>query len=129
MKLSLVLTISAVYMGLLGLGYLVSPAAMSFGVVDATASSALIGLLRLQASLFIGIAVLSWMARDAEASKARDAIALGNTVGFGLGAILIIWGALTGSPAVTWVFALINLLIAAAFFMAGRAEMSTGNRR
>lgn len=101
---------------------------MSFGVVDATASSALIGFLRIPASVLIGIAVLNWLARDAEASKARDAIALANTIGFGLGCILLIWGVLAGGPAITWVFALINLLIAAAFFWTGRAEMSTGSK-
>ncbi len=128
MKLSLVLMISAVYMGLLGLGYLLSPAAMSFGAVGDSPAPALIGMLRIQASLFIGIAVLNWMARNVEASKARDAIVMGSTVGFGLGCILMIWGVLTGGHPVTWVFALINLLIAAAFFLAGRASMSTGSR-
>lgn len=128
MKLSLVLTISAVYMGLIGLGFLLSPAAMSFGVVDATATPALIAMLRLQASTFIGIAVLNWMARNAEASKARDAIVLGSIVGFGLGVILLLWGALSGGPAAGWVFALINLLLAAAFFWTGRAGMSTGSK-
>lgn len=124
MKLNLVLTISAVYMALVGLGFLVSPATMSFGGVDATVVPILM-LLRFLASTLVGIAVLNWMVRNAEASKTRDAIVLGNTVGFGWAGILMIWGVLNGSPTVTWVFAIINLLFAGAFFWAGRAGMST----
>ena len=124
MKLSLVLTISAVYMALLGVGTLLAPAAMSFGVVDATAMPALLALLRLPASSFFGIAVLNWMARNAEASKARDAIALANTVGFGLAGLLMIWGALSG-PTATWLPAIVSLVLAGAFLWTGRASMST----
>ncbi len=126
MKLNLVLTISAIYMGLVGLGYLLSPATLSFGVVDASASAVLTAFLRIPASTFLGIAVLNWMARNAEASKARDAIALGNTVGFGLAAVLSVWGALIGSSPIGWVFVVINLLFAVGFFWTGRASMSGG---
>ncbi|MBI2863266.1 MAG: hypothetical protein HYX94_01725 [Chloroflexi bacterium] len=127
MKLSLVLAISAVFMALIGLGYLLIPATVSFGVVDATASSGLIELLRLQASTFLGIAVLNWVARNAEASKARDSIVLANTVGFALAAILGIWGLFNGLPTVAWVPVIIDLLFAVAFFWTGKASMSAGN--
>lgn len=124
MKLNVLLSISAIYMALLGLGFLFAPEALSFGVVPAGASAALIAYLRSPASTFIGIAVLNWMARNAEASAARNAIVLANTIGFGLAAVLGVLGVLSGVRAVALVFAVINLLIAAAFFWAGRMSMS-----
>lgn len=126
MKLNTVLSISAIYMALVGLGYLVSPAALSLGAVDASASPVLTAFLRIPASTFLGIAVLNWMARNAEASKARDAIALGNTVGFALAAILSVWSVLIGGSPIEWVFVVINLLFAVGFFWTGRAGMSSG---
>jgi len=68
--------------------------------------------------------VLNWLARNAEASKARDAIVLANTIGFGLGGILDVLAVLSGVPAVALVSAAIDLLIAVAFFWAGRMNMS-----
>ena len=96
MNLKTVLTVSAIYMALVGLGYLLSPVALSLGAVDASASAALMNYLRLPASTFLGIAVINWMARNSEASKARDAIAFGNTVGFGQAAVLSVWATLAG---------------------------------
>jgi len=120
MKPKLLFTLSAIYMGLIGLTILISPA-VGMGL-DAGASAHLIAQVRVQASLYLGIAVLNWFARNAEASKARDAIFLGNTVVFA-----ILFGLLmfTGEPVVGWVFVVIHLLFAVAFFMIGRANMST----
>lgn len=124
MKPNLLLSIAAIYMGLLGLSQLISPA-FSYNL-DAGASATLIALLRGNASTFFGIAVLDWFARNADASRARDAILLGNTVGFGLATILGIFSMLAGGPVVGWVFVVINLLLSVAFFVVGRANMSTG---
>jgi hypothetical protein len=77
-------------------------------------------------SLYFGLAIVNWFARDAEASKARDAIFLGNTVGFVIWAILVALVTLTpGSEPTGWVFVVINLFFTVAFFMIGRANMST----
>ena len=124
MKPKLLLTLAAIYMGLIGLFNLISPAA-AFGLgVGATA--VLIASVRVVASLYIGIAVMNWFARSAEASKARDAIFLGNTVGIALAAILFALVALApGGQVGIWVIVVINLLFAIAFFVVGRANMST----
>jgi hypothetical protein len=72
----------------------------------------------------IGIAVLNWVARNAEPSKARDGVFLGNTVGFGLVTIGGILRQLSGAVAIGWLFVLINALFAVSFFVVGRANMS-----
>lgn len=123
MKPKLLLTLAAIYMGLIGLTVLISPV-MGMGL-DAGASAHLVAQVRVQASLYIGIAVVNWFARTAEASKARDAIFLGNTVVFGFMAILFGLLMFTGEPVAGWVFVIIALLFAVAFFVAGRANMST----
>ena len=72
MKPKLLFTLAAIYMGLSGLGVLISPpAVMGLG---AGASIHLIAQARIQASLYLGLTVLNWFARNAEASKAHDAI-------------------------------------------------------
>jgi len=125
MKPKLLLTLTAIYMGLVGLFNLTLPAA-AWGL-DAGASAVLIASVRVVASLYIGFAVVDWFARSAEASKARDAIFLGNMVGIALAAILFALVALApGSPAMNWAIVVINLLFAVAFFVVGRANMSTG---
>ena len=84
MKLSLLLIISAVYMFLLGIGFIFVPQMIGIGAVPADPSPALIAYLRVFGSTFIAIGVLNWTSRNAEASATRDAIVLANTVGFGL---------------------------------------------
>jgi len=93
--------------------------------LDAGASTHLLAQVRVQASLYIGIAVVNWFARNAETSRARDAIFLGNTVVFGFMAILFGLLMFTGEPFIGWVFVVIAVLFAVAFFMVGRANMST----
>ncbi len=123
MKPKLLLTLTAIYMGFIGLRTLISPAG-TFGL-DAGASAILIASFRSIASLFIGSAVVNWFARSAEASKARDAIFLSNTVVFGLWTILWVLIILAGAPAFGWVFVVIHLLFTVGFFVVGRANMST----
>ena len=107
MKPKLVLTIAAIYLALVGLGLLLAPTVTVFGL-DAGASPLLIVQLRAMSDTFIGIAVVNWAARNAEPSKARDAIFLGNSVGFGLSVILGTAVSLTGGQAVSWVMAFIG---------------------
>ena len=87
MKLNLLLMISAVYMAILGLAFIFVPQMIGIGAVPVDASAALIAYLRVFGSTFIAIGVLNWTARNAEPSTARNAIVLGNTVGFALVAI------------------------------------------
>jgi hypothetical protein len=92
MALRILLSIAAVYMALVGLGFIFAPQAIGIGAVPADASDALIAYLRLFGSPFLGIAVLNWMARNAEPSRARNAIILGNLVGFAAIAALALMG-------------------------------------
>jgi len=87
MRPKLILTIAAIYLGVVGLGLLLAPTYTVLGL-DANVSSLVVAQLRAMSDTFIGIAVLNWTARNAEASKARDAIFLGNTVGFSMSAVL-----------------------------------------
>ena len=88
----------------------------------------LIASVRVVASLYIGFAIVNWFARSAEASMARDAIFLGNTVAITLAAILFVLVALApGGQAGIWAIVVINLFFAVSFFVVGRANMSTSD--
>ena len=125
MKPKLLLTLSSIVIALLGLLGLILPATTSYGFVvnmpdyfNATA--------RIPFSLFFGLAIINWFARNAEASKALDAILLGNTVGYILWAVMVAITVLTpGAQPLGWIPVVIYLLFAIAFFMVGRANMST----
>ncbi len=123
MQPKLLLTVSAIYLGLAGFGVLISPPLVLGDVLGADTSASLIATLRGFAASFMGIAVLNWTARNAGPSKARNAILLGNTVGFGLSAILEVIAALSGGPALSWLFAGLGLLFAVGFFLAVREDM------
>jgi hypothetical protein len=122
MKLNVLLIIATVYMGLVGIGHLVAPVALSAGVVPADASPGLVAFLRHYAALFIAIAVLDWMARNAEPSTARNAIVVANTVIFGLAAALDLLAVFSGAGPAGLVPASINLLLAVAFFWVARTD-------
>jgi hypothetical protein len=124
MRLSTLLSIAAVYMALAGLGFVFAPQAFGTGAVPTDASPELIAYLRLFGSPFLGIAVLNWMARNAEPSAARNAIILGNIVGFAGIAALDVWGSFSGARELTKVFAIIHLLFALAFIWVGRTSIS-----
>jgi hypothetical protein len=124
MELRVLLSIAAIYMALVGFGFIFAPQAIGIGAVPTDASAALIAYLRLFGSPFLGIAVLNWMARNAEPSTARNAIIFGNIVGFGAIAVLDVWGLSSGARQLTKVFAIIHLLFAVAFIWIGRISMS-----
>lgn len=128
MKLRILLSIAAIYMALVGLGLIFLPQTFGVGAIPTDASAALIAYLRLWGSPLLGIAVLNWMARNAEPSRARNAIILGNIVGFAAIAALDVWGSFSGGRPVTKVFALIHLLFAVAFVWVGRMSMLTKSR-
>jgi hypothetical protein len=124
MKLKLLLSIAAIYMALLGLGFILAPQAIGIGAVPTDASAALIAYLRLFGGPFLGIAVLNWTARNAEPSTARNAIILGNIAGFGAVAAVDVWGLFSGARQLALVFTIIHLLMTVAFLWVGRNFMS-----
>ncbi len=130
MKLKVVLTVSALYLAVLGVGFMFAPREIGIDAVPADASPALIAYLRIFGGPILGIAVLNWMARNAEPSAARNAIVLGNIVGFGCVTLMDVWGVFSGGARpVAKLFLVIHLLMTVAFVVAGRASMrAQGNR-
>lgn len=123
MKLKVLLSIAAAYMALVGIGMIFVPRQFGIGAVPADASPALIAFLRIFGGPCIGIAVLNWVARDAEPSSARNAIIFGNMVGFSCVAASDIWGVFSGSARpIAKLFLVIHLAMAIAFALQWRAR-------
>lgn len=115
------LTLSTLYLALIGLGLLLVPLQFGVGAVPENASPQLIALMRLLGGPFLGIAVLNWVSRDAEASAVRPVL-LANLVGFGVVAMNDIWGVATGEAReIARYFLVIHLLFALAFLTSLRA--------
>jgi hypothetical protein len=123
MKLKVVLTISALYLGVLGLGFMFAPRQIGVDAVPADASPALVAYLRIFSGPFLGIAVLNLMARKAPPSPARDAILLANIVGFGCVTAMDVWGVFSGDARpVAKVFLVIHFLLFTAFILTRRGS-------
>jgi hypothetical protein len=120
MKLKTVLTISAIYLGVLGTGFMLVPQMIGVGAVPENPSPALIAYLRLFGAPFVGIAVLNWRTRAAAPSPTLDAVVLANVLGFGFATLMDIWGVLGGGARdVAKVFLVVHLLFTVAFVLAG----------
>jgi hypothetical membrane protein len=129
MKLKGVLIVSAIYLAVLGVGFMLAPRQIGIDAVPADPSPALIAYLRIFGGPILGIAVLNWLARNAEPSAARNAIVLGNIVGFGCVALIDVWGVFSGGARpVMKLFLVIHLLMTVAFVMAGRASIRDQRR-
>jgi len=124
-KLRVLFTIASIYMGLVGLGLIFFPTAFGTGAVPPDPSVELVSFLRLWGSPLLGIAVMDWIARDLEPSRARDAIIIGNTVGFGVIALIDLWGSLGGGRPITKVFVVVHFLFTLAFIWIGRQNRSS----
>ncbi len=114
--------LSSLYLAAIGLGLMFFPLQFGVGAVPPDASPELIALLRLLGGPFLGIAALSWLARDLQPSSALRAILIANLVGFGAVAANDIWGVATGEAReIAKVFLVIHLLFTAAFVVALRS--------
>ena len=129
MKLKTVLTVSSIYLAVLGVGFMLAPRQIGIDAVPGDASPALIAYLRIFGGPILGIAVLNWMARNLERSPALNAVIVGNIVGFGCVTLIDIWAVLTGAgrPAQK-VFLVIHLVMTTGFVVAGRAIMRPERR-
>ena len=124
MKLKTVLTVSAIYLAVLGVGFMLVPLQIGIDAVPPDASPALIAYLRIFGGPVLGVAALNWLARNAEPSAARNAIILGNIVGFGCVTLMDVWGVFSGGARpVAKLFLAMHLLMTIAFVVAGRAAM------
>ena len=119
-----VLTVSAIYQGIVGVGMMLVPRQFGIDAVPADASPALIHFLRIFGGPIVGIAVLNWMARNAGPSAARKAIVVANIVGFGCITLIDVWGVFTGGARpIAKLFLVIHLLFTVAFGLAWRTDV------
>jgi hypothetical protein len=123
MKLNVMFSIAGVLMIVFGLVALIAPGVLL--PADVGESTLIVG--RLNGALFIGLGLIAWLVRNADASKARDGITLGFTIFFALFALTHLYIQFTDTSGSShWVDVIVNALFAIGFFMAGKASMSTG---
>jgi hypothetical protein len=128
-KLKAVLTIAAIYLGIVGLGMMLTPGQFGIGAVPADLSPELSHFLRIFGGPMLGIAVLNWMSRNAEPSTALNAVVVANLVGFGCVTLVDIWGIFTGGARpIAKLFLVIHLLLAVAFLAVWRARIGQPSR-
>jgi hypothetical protein len=121
----LTLTISALYLALVGMALMFFPLQFGRGAVPTDAAPELLALLRLLGGPFLGIAVLNWLSRNTEQSTLR-VVLIANIVGFGAVAVNDIWGVVSGEARdIAKLFLIIHLLFTLAFVAAG----ARGGRR
>ncbi len=70
------------------------------------------------------LAIISWLVRNAEPSKTRDAVVLGMTVFFVVQAPVSAYGYFVDPASPHLFFALLEALLAVGFLIAGRSSMS-----
>ncbi len=127
MMLKVLLTVQALWMLVLGVPHLVVPSAladlMGQGPVD---SLDIVGM-RSYGVMCIGVGVMCWTARRAEASKA---LILGLTVINGLYAVVAVLPVIAGRGSLfVWAETAWFVLFAVLFIVAGRRAMSPRTRR
>lgn len=120
MKLKTLFVIASIYTAVAGLAFIFAPRAVGTGAIPADPAPELLAYVRLLGAPLLGIAVLDWMARDADPSRVRTAVIVGNAVGFGSIALLDIWGVLSGARQPTIIFAFIHSAFALAFILIGQ---------
>jgi hypothetical protein len=114
----LTLTLSALYMALVGLALMFFPIQFGRDAVPTDAAPELLALLRLLGGPFLGIAVLNWLSRNAKPSTLR-VVMLANIVGFGAVVANDIWGVVSGEAReIAKLFLVIHLLFTSAFVAA-----------
>jgi quinol-cytochrome oxidoreductase complex cytochrome b subunit len=123
MPLKPLLTCASFYLAAIGLGMMFVPRQLGIGAVPADAPPALIAYLRIFGGPMVGIAVLDWLAREAEPSPARRAIIVANAVGFVCVAAMDVWGVFGGTARpVAKIFLVVHLLFAVGFVLAARRQ-------
>ena len=122
MKLNVMFTIAAIVLILMGLFSFFAPPALAG--TDATAAFSA----KINGVVSLSLGVMAWLVRNDRPSKTRDSVVLGYTLLFVLWAAVSVYGSfLVDMPShnISWGPALIQVLIAIGFFIAGRANMST----
>jgi hypothetical protein len=124
MKPKLLFSINAIYLALSGLVMLLMPQVMIFSGTAGTPPGVFFAL-RSYGGLLLGFAVINWMARNADPSKLRDGIFVGNYVAYGLAFLVFLYDLVTGGAALVWAYVIICALFTAAFFWVGGTNRSS----
>jgi len=110
------LTLSSIYMAVVGLALMFAPLQFGVGALPPDASSELVALLRLLGGPFLGIAVLNWLSRRLSGAGPLRIVLIANLVGFGAVAVNDIWGVGSGEAReLARVFLLVHLAFTLAF--------------
>ena len=113
------LTISSLYLAVIGLALMFAPLKFGVGAVPADASSELLALLRLLGGPFLGIAALNGLSRRAQAGEWLRAVLIANAIGFGAVALNDVHGVATGEAReLAKVFLVVHLAFTLAFLTA-----------
>lgn len=113
------LTISSLYMAVIGLALMFLPLKFGVGAVPADASPELLALLRLLGGPFLGIAVLNALSRRAPPGDWLRTVLIANAVGFAAVALNDVHGVTTGEAReLARVFLVVHLAFALAFLTA-----------
>jgi len=115
-------TIAAILLFLFGIVTFLAPVLPSVAATDATGMF----LAMILGAALVSFGFIAWQVRNAEASKTRDSLVLGYTLFFVLWAAISLYGMSLDMPNanMSWLPALLQALVAAGFFMAGRAGMT-----
>jgi hypothetical protein len=122
------LTLSSLYLAVIGIALMVFPLEFGVGAVPADASPELISLIRLLGGPFLGIAALNWLSRKQDSSALRDVL-LANLIGFGAVALNDLWGVASGEARdIAKIFLVIHGAFAGAFALLMRWRRPPGSR-
>jgi len=115
MKLNTFLTVAAILAALYGLGFILIPA-QTLGLYAITLSVNGLFVARYLGSAFLGVAVLTWMARSLTSQQALRPIMLGDFVISLTGLVVAVWDAFAGGAnTLRWATVIIYLFLALGF--------------
>ena len=115
MKFNTFLAIAAVLAVLYGLGFLLVPA-LTLGLYGITLDVNGLFVARYLGSAFLGVAVLTWLARSLTSQEALRPIILGDFVISLTGLVVAVWDAFAGSGnALSWATVVIYLFLTLGF--------------
>jgi len=123
-KLNVMFTIAAIAMFLIGLGLTVMTGIM-LGMIGLDANPASIHFAKAGGSALLGLAVMTWLARNSGPSQARNALVLGLTLLFLLETAEYVRAILTGSLQIMgWISAGMWFFLFVFMALAGRSSMA-----
>jgi hypothetical protein len=126
LNIKTVFTIDAIILAAVGLGLLLIPATM-FSMFGSSASPAAVHAARGLGSALLGLALMTWMARNTGPSKARDALVAGLVLFFIAGTAEDVRAVLTGTfNALGWVSLAVLTILTLLNGAVGRTAMSKG---